>query len=67
MRLEAYKTLATDLQILLAIPVSVASCERALSKVRLIKSYLSLEEKVIKDHVYRVLQIPLFLSVSSKK
>jgi hypothetical protein len=40
MGLEAYKTLATALQILLTLPVSVASCERSCSKMKLIKSYL---------------------------
>jgi hypothetical protein len=38
--LEAYETLATDLQILFALPVSVASCKRSFSKIKLIKSYL---------------------------
>jgi hypothetical protein len=37
---EAYETLATALQILLTLPVSVASCERSFSKMKLIKSYL---------------------------
>jgi hypothetical protein len=36
MGLEAYKTLATALQILLTLPVSVASCERYFSKMNLI-------------------------------
>ncbi|XP_050340513.1 uncharacterized protein LOC126766873 [Bactrocera neohumeralis] len=40
MGLEAYKTLATAVRILLTIPVSVASCERFFSKLKLIKSYL---------------------------
>jgi hypothetical protein len=40
MGLKAYKTLATALQILLTLPVSVASCERSFSKMNLIKSYL---------------------------
>jgi hypothetical protein len=40
MGLEAYKTLATALQILLTWPVSVASCECSFSKMKLIKSYL---------------------------
>jgi hypothetical protein len=40
MGLEAYKTLATALQILFTLPVSVASCERYLRKIKLIKSYL---------------------------
>jgi hypothetical protein len=40
MGLEAYKNLATDLQILLTLSVSVASCERSFSKIKLIKSYL---------------------------
>jgi hypothetical protein len=40
MGLEAYKTFATALQILLTLPVSVASCERSFSKMKLIKSYL---------------------------
>jgi hypothetical protein len=40
MGLEAYKTLATALQILLTLPVSIASRERSFSKVKLIKSYL---------------------------
>jgi hypothetical protein len=40
MGLKEYKTLATALQILLTFPVSVASCERSFSKVKLIKSYL---------------------------
>lgn len=37
---ESYKSLATALQILLTIPVSVASCERSFSKLKLIKNYL---------------------------
>jgi hypothetical protein len=40
MGLETYETLATALQILLTLPVSVASCERSFSKIKLIKSYL---------------------------
>jgi soluble P-type ATPase len=40
MGLEVYKTLATALQILMTLPVSVASCERSFSKMKLIKSYL---------------------------
>jgi hypothetical protein len=40
MGLEAYKTLATALQILLTLPVSVASCELSFSKINLIKSHL---------------------------
>jgi hypothetical protein len=40
MGLEAYKTLATALRILLTLLVSAASCERSLSKIKLIKSYL---------------------------
>jgi hypothetical protein len=40
MRLEAYKTLATALQILLTLSVSVISRERSSSKMKLIKSYL---------------------------
>jgi hypothetical protein len=40
MGLEAYKPLATALQILLTLAVSVASCERSFSKIKLIKSYL---------------------------
>lgn len=40
MGLEAYNSLATALQILLTLPVSVASCERSFSKLKLIKSYL---------------------------
>lgn len=40
MGLEAYNTLATALQILLTLPVSVASCERSFSKLKIIKSYL---------------------------
>jgi len=38
--LEAYKTLVTALKILLTLPLSVASCERSFSKLKLIKSYL---------------------------
>jgi hypothetical protein len=34
------RSLATALQILLTLPVSVASCERSFSKMKLIKSYL---------------------------
>jgi hypothetical protein len=40
MGLEEYKTLARALQILLTFLVSVASCERSFSKMKLIKSYL---------------------------
>jgi hypothetical protein len=38
MGLEAYKTLATALQVLLTLPVSVALYERSFSKKKLIKS-----------------------------
>jgi hypothetical protein len=40
MGLDAYKILATILQILLTLPVPVASCERSFSRMKLIKSYL---------------------------
>jgi hypothetical protein len=38
MGLEAYETLAIALQILMTLSISVASCERSFSKVKLIKS-----------------------------
>jgi hypothetical protein len=38
--LEAYKTLATAIQILLMLPVAVASCECSFRKMKLIKLYL---------------------------
>jgi hypothetical protein len=37
---EIYPNLTTSLRIYLTLPVSVASCERAFSKLKLIKSYL---------------------------
>jgi hypothetical protein len=40
MGLEAYKTSETALQILLTLPVSVASCERSFNRMKLIKLYL---------------------------
>jgi hypothetical protein len=40
MELEAYETLAISLQILMAFPVSIASCELSFRKMKLIKSYL---------------------------
>lgn len=40
MGLEAYSTLVVALKLLLTIPVSVASCERSFSKLKLIQSYL---------------------------
>ena len=40
MGLEAYKTLAKALKIFLTLPVSVYSCERSFSNLKLIKSYL---------------------------
>jgi hypothetical protein len=40
MGFEAYNTLATAVQILLAAPVSGSSCERSFSRMKLTKSYL---------------------------
>ncbi|XP_065665506.1 uncharacterized protein LOC136086934 [Hydra vulgaris] len=61
--LKSFKTFATALQIFITLTVSVASCERSFSKLKLIKSYL--HKFASENDFYDILQD--FATIKSRK
>jgi hypothetical protein len=62
---EAYNTLTTAVQILLTAPVSVSSCERSFSRMKLTKSYLRC--KMSQDRFTNLAVNKVFVAIKSRK